>query len=115
MRVKGGIKARRRHNRLLRLVKGFVGGRRRIYRQAAETLRRALAYAYRDRRRRKRDFRKLWITRISAAAKANGMSYSRMIDGLKKAGCELNRKMLAELAVHDPAVFGTLVQKAQSR
>lgn len=114
MRVKGGIKARRRHNRLLKRVKGYVEGRRRIFRQAAETLRRALAYAYRDRRRCKRDFRKLWITRISAAAKANGVSYSRMINGLHKAGCGLNRKMLAELAVHDPGAFRTLVQMAQS-
>lgn len=114
MRVKGGIKARRRHNRLLKQVKGFVSGRRRIFRQAAETLRRALVYAYRDRRRRKRDFRSLWITRIAAAAQINGISYSRMVHGLKRAGCELNRKMLAELAVHDPAAFKTLAQMAQS-
>lgn len=115
MRVKRGFKARRRRNRLLKHVKGFVAGRRRIYRQAAETLRRALSYAYRDRRQRKRDYRKLWIARVSAGARANGMSYSHMINGLKKAGCELNRKMLAEIAVRDPKTFGALVQMAQGQ
>ncbi len=115
MRVKRVFKARRRRNKLRKLVKGFVAGRRRIYRQAAETLRRALAFSYRDRRQRKRHFRKLWITRISAAAKANGLSYSRMINGLKKADCEINRKMLADIAVRDPETFGALVQLAQSK
>lgn len=114
MRVKRGFKARRRRNRLRRRVQGFVGGRRQIFRLAAETLRRALAYAYRDRRQRKRDFRKLWITRISAAAKANGTSYSRLINGLKKANCEINRKMLADIAVCDPATFTKIVELAQS-
>ena len=96
-------------------MSGFVAGRRRIYRQAAETLRRALAFSYRDRRQRKRDFRKLWIARVSAGARANGLSYSRMINGLKKAGCELNRKMLADIAVRDPQTFGALVQLAKGQ
>ena len=115
MRVKRGFKARRRRNRLRKQVKGFVAGRRRIYRQAAETLRRALAFSYRDRRQRKRDFRKLWIARVSAGARANGLSYSRMFNGLKKAGCELNRKILADLAVRDPQTFGALVQLAKGQ
>lgn len=113
MRVKGGFKTRRRRNRNLKRVSGFVAGRRRIYRQAMETLRRALAYAYRDRRQKKRDFRKLWITRISAAAKANGMSYSKLIHGLNQADCQLNRKVLADIAVRDPATFETLVNLAK--
>jgi large subunit ribosomal protein L20 len=113
MRVKGGFKTRRRHKRQLKLVRGFVAGRRRIYRQAMETLRRALAYAYRDRRQKKRDFRKLWITRISAACKLNGLSYSKFIYGLKQAKCELNRKVLADIAVRDPETFNVLVQLAQ--
>jgi large subunit ribosomal protein L20 len=100
---------------LLKRVEGFVGGRRRIYRQAAETLRRALVYAYRDRRQRKRDFRKLWIARISAAAKINGTSYSHLICGLKRAGCEIDRKILADIAVRDPATFGSLAQIAKEQ
>jgi len=113
MRVKRGFKARRRRNRKLKLVKGFVAGRRRIYRQAMETLRRALAYAYRDRRQRKRDFRRLWISRISAASKANNLSYSRFIFGLKQANCELDRKVLADIAVRDPKTFTELVELAR--
>jgi large subunit ribosomal protein L20 len=115
MRVKRGFKARRRRNRALKRVEGYVAGRRRIWRQAMETLRRALAYAYRDRRQKKRDFRRLWIARISAGSKMHGMNYSRMIHGLKLAGCELNRKMLAEIAVRDPDTFGALVQLAQNK
>ena len=113
MRVKRGFKARRRRKRLLKRVKGFVGGRRKIFRQAAETLRRALAFAYRDRKRRKRDFRRWWIIRISAAAKANGINYSTFIYGLKKASCLLNRKMLSEIAIHDPQTFSHLVELAK--
>ena len=113
MRVKGGFKTRRRRNRQLKRVQGFVAGRRRIYRQAMETLRRALAYAYRDRKQRKRDFRRLWITRISAAARLNGMNYSKFINGLKKANCQVNRKVLADIAVRDPATFQELVALAQ--
>ncbi len=114
MRVKRGFKARRRRNRLLKRVKGFVGGRRRIFRQAAETLRRALAFSYRDRKQRKREFRRWWIIRISAAAKNNGINYSRFIYGLKKASCLLNRKMLSEIAIHDPKTFSHLVELAKS-
>ena len=113
MRVKGGFKTRRRHKRQLKRVEGFVAGRRRIYRQAMETLRRALNYAFRDRRQKKRDFRKLWIARISAAAKLNNMSYSKFIHGLKQANCILDRKILADVAVRDPAVFTTLVEMAR--
>lgn len=115
MRVKGGFKTRRRRNRMLKRVKGYVAGRRRIWRQAMETLRRALAYAYRDRRQKKRDFRRLWIARISAGSKAHGINYSRMMHGLKLANCELNRKMLAEIAVRDPETFGALVQMAKEQ
>ncbi|HAA54395.1 MAG TPA: 50S ribosomal protein L20 [Myxococcales bacterium] len=113
MRVKGGFKTRRRRNRQLKRVSGFVAGRRRIYRQAMETLRRALAYSYRDRRQKKRDFRRLWIARINAAAKANGISYSRMIHGLKQADCTINRKVLADIAVRDPATFTALTNLAK--
>ncbi|MEM1008189.1 MAG: 50S ribosomal protein L20 [Myxococcota bacterium] len=113
MRVKRGFKARRRRNRALKRVEGFVAGRRRIFRQAMETLRRALAYAYRDRRQKKRDFRKLWIARISAAAKQHKLSYSRLIHGLKKANCELDRKILADLAVRDKEAFQAVVELAR--
>lgn len=113
MRVKRGFKARRRRNRNLKRVEGFVAGRRRIYRQAMETLRRALNYAFRDRRQKKRDFRKLWIARISAAAKNNNISYSKLIHGLKKANCGLDRKVLADIAVRDPQTFTTLVELAR--
>ena len=115
MRVKRGFKARRRRNRNLKRVQGFVAGRRRIYRQAMETLRRALMFSYRDRRQKKRDFRKLWITRISAASKANDLSYSRFIHGLKKANCNLDRKVLADIAVHDPKTFTSLVELARTQ
>ncbi|MCB9638955.1 MAG: 50S ribosomal protein L20 [Myxococcales bacterium] len=113
MRVKRGFKARRRRNRNLKRVEGFVAGRRRIYRQAMETLRRALNFAFRDRRQKKRDFRKLWIARISAAAKNNNISYSKLIHGLKKAECGLDRKVLADIAVRDPQTFTTLVELAR--
>ncbi|MCK6511776.1 50S ribosomal protein L20 [Myxococcota bacterium] len=113
MRVKRGFKARRRRNRKLKLVSGFVSGRRRIYRQAMETLRRALNYAFRDRRQNKRDFRKLWIARISAAAKNNNISYSKFIHGLKQANCVLDRKILADIAVRDPQSFTSLVELAR--
>lgn len=113
MRVKRGFKARRRRNRQLKKTEGFVAGRRKIYRQAMETLRRAQAYAYRDRRTKKRDFRRLWITRISAAAKANNLSYSRFIHGLIKSDCKLDRKVLADIAVRDPKGFTALVELAK--
>jgi len=105
MRVKRGFKARRRRKKVLKLAKGFRGGRSKLFRTAADSVDKALMYAYRDRRQRKRDFRKLWITRINAGARMNDLSYSRLIHGLKKAGVELDRKVLAELAVSDPQGF----------
>ena len=114
-RVRRGPKARKRRNKILKKVKGFQGGRRTYLRQAMETLRRALAYAYRGRKLRKRDFRKLWIIRISAGAKANGISYSRFMGGLRKAGVELDRKVLADLAVADPSAFAHLVTLAREQ
>jgi large subunit ribosomal protein L20 len=109
-RVKRGTKTRRRHKKLLKLAKGNVGGRRRGYRQARETVEKGLVYAYRDRKVRKRDFRSLWIVRINAAARLHGLSYSRLIQGLKKAGIDLDRKVLADLAVRDPGAFGDLAR-----
>jgi large subunit ribosomal protein L20 len=111
-RVTRGFKARRRRNRVLKLAKGFYGGRSRLYRSATEAVGRALVYAYRDRKARKRDFRKLWITRINAGAHMNGMSYSRLIGGLKKAGVELDRKSLANMAILDPGAFQEVVKIA---
>ncbi|HEY2386024.1 MAG TPA: 50S ribosomal protein L20 [Candidatus Binatia bacterium] len=111
-RVKRGTKTRRRHKKLLKLAKGNVGGRRRGYRQARETVEKGLVYAYRDRKVRKREFRALWIVRINAAARLNGLSYSRLMQGLKKAGVDLDRKVLADLAVRDPGAFGDLARIA---
>jgi len=111
-RVKRGTKARRRHKKVLKLAKGSVGGRRRGYRQGRETVEKGLTYAYRDRKVRKRDFRGLWIVRINAAARLHGLSYSRFLAGLKKAGVDLDRKVLADLAVRDPAAFGDLARIA---
>jgi large subunit ribosomal protein L20 len=99
----------------MKMAKGYVGGRGRLYRSARETVERALAFAYRDRRVKKRTFRGLWITRIGAAAKLNGLSYSQMIHGLKQAGIEIDRKVLAEIAVADMDGFGQLAQRAKSR
>ncbi len=115
MRVKRGFKARRRRNKVLKLAKGFRGGRSKLYRTAADAVDKALMYAYRDRRARKRDFRKLWIVRINAGARMNGLSYSRFMHGLKLAGCELDRKVLAELAVSDPAGFSQLASQAAGK
>jgi large subunit ribosomal protein L20 len=98
----------------MKMAKGYVGGRGRLYRSARETVERALAFAYRDRRVKKRTFRGLWITRIGAAAKLNGLSYSQMIHGLKQAGIEIDRKVLAEIAVADMDGFGQLAQRAKS-
>lgn len=108
-RVKRGFKARRRRNKVLKAAKGFRGGHSKQYRTAAVAVDRAGVYAYRDRKKRKRDFRRLWIIRINAAAMQNGLSYSRLIGGLHKAGIELDRKMLADMAVKDPAAFSQLV------
>ena len=108
MRIKRGFKARRRRKKVLNLAKGFRGGRSKLFRTAADSVDKALMYAYRDRRQRKRDFRRLWIARINAAARMNDISYSKFIHGLKKAGVELDRKVLAELAVSDPAAFAQI-------
>lgn len=113
-RVTRGFKARRRRNRVLKLAKGYRGGRHRLYRTATEAVDRALCYAYRDRRTRKRDFRRLWITRISAAAKINNTSYSKLMGGLKKAGVELDRKSLSNMAILDPAAFSEVVKLASA-
>jgi large subunit ribosomal protein L20 len=111
-RVKRGTKGRQRHKKLLKLAKGNVGGRRKGYRQARSTVEKGLTYAYRDRKVRKRDFRGLWIVRINAAARTHGVTYSRLIAGLKKAGVDLDRKVLADLAVRDPGAFGDLARLA---
>lgn len=113
-RAKGGSKSRQRRKKIMKMAKGYVGGRGRLYRSARETVERSLAFAYRDRRVKKRTFRGLWITRIGAAAKLNGLSYSQLIKGLKQAGVELDRKMLAELAVVDLPAFGQLAEAAKS-
>jgi len=112
-RVTRGFKARRRRNRVLKLAKGFRGGRSRLYRTATEAVDRALCYAYRDRRTKKRDFRRLWITRINAGARINDMSYSALMGGLKKANVELDRKVLANLAILDADAFSKIVQLAK--
>ena len=112
MRVKRGFKARRRRNKVLKLAKGFRGGRSKLFRTAADAVDKALMYAYRDRKARKRDFRKLWIARINAGARMNELSYSKFIHGLKLANIEMDRKVLAELAVSDPAGFSKIAQMA---
>ena len=114
MRVKKGVKARRRRNSILKLAKGFKGRRKNCYRRANQAVERALDYASRDRQRRKRDFRALWIVRINAAARAVGLSYSKLIAGLTKAKVLIDRKILADLAVHDPAGFGAVAQIAKA-
>jgi len=114
-RIKRGFKARRRRNRVLNLTEGYFGGRKNRFRQAVEVLRHAWEYAYVSRRLKKRDFRRLWIARINAAARSNGTSYSRLISGLKKIGVALDRKILAEIAVHDPASFGAVAKLAAAR
>jgi large subunit ribosomal protein L20 len=115
MRVKRGFKARRRRNKVLKLARGFRGGRSKLYRTAADAVDKALMYAYRDRRTRKRDFRKLWIVRINAAARFNDLSYSKFINGLKLAGSELDRKVLADLAISDPTAFSQLASLATAK
>jgi large subunit ribosomal protein L20 len=115
MRIKRGYKARRRRNKVLKLAKGFRGGRSKLYRTAADAVDKALGYAYRDRRVRKREFRKLWIARINAASKMNDLCYSKLIHGLKLANIELDRKVLAELAVSDPAGFSQIASKAAAQ
>jgi large subunit ribosomal protein L20 len=109
-RTKGGIVPRRRHNKILRMTRGMWGSRHRLFRRANEAMLKSLWYAYRDRRTRKRDLRRLWIARINAAARLNGTTYSRLIHGLGAAGIRLNRKVLADLAVHEPQAFAVVVQ-----
>lgn len=113
-RVKRGTKGRRRRKKILKLAKGAVGGRKN-YRQARSTVEKGLAYAFRDRKARKRDFRSLWIVRINAAARQNGITYRDLIAGLRKAGVEIDRKMLADLAVRDPQAFTEVATLAKSR
>jgi large subunit ribosomal protein L20 len=115
MRVKRGYKARRRRNKVLKLARGFRGGRGKLFRTAADAVDKALMYAYRDRRTKKREFRKLWIVRINAAARMNDLSYSKFMNGLGQAGSELDRKVLAELAISDPAGFSQLASIAGSK
>jgi large subunit ribosomal protein L20 len=112
-RVKGGPRTRRRHNRVLKLTKGQYGGKHRLWRRGNEAMLKSLWYATRDRRNRKRDFRRLWIARINAAARQNGLPYSRLIHGLKQAEVELDRKILADLAVHDEGTFAHIVEVAK--
>ena len=114
MRVRRGFKARKRRKKVLKLAKGFRGGRSKLYRTAADAVDKALMYAYRDRKARKRDFRRLWIARINAAARLNNLSYSKFIHGLKVANVKLDRKILAEMAVFDPSGFAELAKLASS-
>lgn len=114
-RVKGGTVTRRRRKKIIKLAKGYFGSKHRLYKVANQQVMKSLMYAYRDRRQRKRDFRKLWITRINAAARMNGLSYSRLMHGLKLAGIEVNRKMLADLAVNDEKAFAQLAEAAKAQ
>jgi large subunit ribosomal protein L20 len=114
-RVKGGTVTRRRRKKVLKLAKGYYGSKHRLYKVANQQVMKSLMYAYRDRRKRKSEFRKLWITRINAAARQNGVSYSRLMHGLKLAGIEVNRKMLADLAIADPQAFTQLADTAKAQ
>ena len=114
-RVKGAIGAKKRHNRTLKLAKGYRGARSKQYRVATQSVMRALTSAYAGRKQRKRQFRQLWIARINAAARMNGISYSKLMHGLKLAGVEVNRKMLSEMAISDPAGFAALAELAKSK
>ena len=114
-RIKGGLNAKKKHNRTLKLAKGYRGARSKQYRVAKQSVMRALASAYAGRKQRKRQMRQLWIARINAAARMNGLSYSRFMYGLKLAGIEMNRKILADMAVNDPAGFATLAETAKAK
>lgn len=114
-RIKGGLNAKKKHNRVLKLAKGYRGARSKQYRVAKQSVMRALASSYAGRKERKRQFRRLWIARINAAARLNGLSYSKMMHGLKVAGVDINRKMLAEMAVNDAEGFATLAEVAKSK
>ncbi len=113
-RVTGGMTTRRRHKKILKLAKGYRGGKSKLFRTANEAVMKSLVYAYTGRRLKKRDFRRLWITRISAACKMNGMNYSTFMHGLKLSGITMNRKMLSEIAIHDAAAFTLLTEKAKA-
>ncbi|MCX2981191.1 50S ribosomal protein L20 [Halieaceae bacterium IMCC14734] len=113
-RVKRGVVAHRRHKKVLKQAKGYYGARSRVFRVAKQAVTKAGQYAYRDRRQRKRQFRALWITRINAQSRANGLSYSRLINGLKKADIALDRRVLADLAVHDKPAFTAIVEQAKA-
>jgi len=114
MRVKRGVASRRRHKRIIKLAKGFRGRRKNCFKLAKDAVERAAQFSYRDRKVRKRDFRRLWIARINAAARINGLSYSVFMNGLKKAEVDLDRKVLAQLAVENPKAFGQIVEKARA-
>ncbi len=113
-RVKGAVRTRARHKKILKLAKGYFGAKSKLYRMANQAVMKSLNYAFNDRRAKKRDFRKLWIARINAAARINGLSYSKFISGLKKSGIELNRKVLADIAVNDAAAFAKLAETAKA-
>lgn len=112
-RVKGAMKTRARHKKILKLAKGYRGAKSKLYKTANQAVMKSLVYAYRDRKAKKREFRQLWIARINAATRANGMSYSRFMNGLKQKGIEINRKMLSEIAVSDPEAFKKLVDQVR--
>ena len=114
MRVKTGTVRRKRHKKILKMAKGFYSGRRKHFRKAKEQVERSLVYAFRDRKQKKREFRKLWIIRINAACRLNDISYSRFINGLNKAGIELDRKVLADLAMNEPEAFSKIVEQAKA-
>ncbi|PPE66031.1 50S ribosomal protein L20 [Caldimonas caldifontis] len=114
-RVKRGVTARARHKKVLALAKGFRGRRKNVFRIAKQAVMKAGQYAYRDRRAKKRVFRQLWIARINAAAREQGLTYSKFMNGIKKAAIEIDRKVLADLAVHDPAAFGSIVAKVKAQ
>ena len=114
-RIKGGLNAKKKHNRVLKMAKGYRGARSKQYRVAKQSVMRALASSYAGRKQRKRQFRQLWIARINAAARMNGISYSKLMHGLKLAGVEVNRKMLSEMAISDPAGFAALAELAKSK
>ncbi|MDH2273158.1 MULTISPECIES: 50S ribosomal protein L20 [Moraxella] len=113
-RVKRGVQANRRHKKVLARAKGYYGARSRVYRVAVQAVMKAGQYAYRDRRNKKRSFRRLWIARINAGARLNGLSYSRLINGLKKANVEIDRRILADIAMHDAAAFTAIAEKAKA-
>ncbi len=113
-RVKRGVTARARHKKVMKLARGYRGARSRVYRVAVQAVTKAGQYAYRDRKQRKRQFRSLWIVRINAAARENGLSYSRLINGMDKAGINIDRKILAELAVNDPQAFSSVADQAKA-